>query len=452
MIAISLILLVAQASLPAITLEAYPPVAREAISRAHERAAKNPSDAEAVGMLGRVLHAWEQWDAARQAYARAGALAPRTFDWPYLEAVVLQRLGRPAEAAAKLDASLRITPASLPAQVRLAEALFDAGEIERSATVFSAVKDPAAEPAVQYGLGRIAAARGRHAEAVGHFRRAVALFPEFASAHYGLALSLRATGQREEAAAALARHAEFGARWPAIEDPVLAAVNALRGDAVALLQRGVKLADAGDIGRAIAAHEAAVAADPSFAQAHVNLISLYGRARNWVKAEAHYRAVVKLGVNVADAHYDYGVLLGLQERWDEAAEAYRQAIALNPLHAEARNNLGQILERQRKVEAAAVEYRTAVEAKPTLRIARFNLARMLMALGKPADAIPELTAIVEPRDAEAPRYLFALATAHIRSGNRADGIKWATEARDLALKHGDKALADAIERDLKKIR
>ena len=93
---------------------------------------------------------------------------------------------------------------------------------------------------------------------------------------------------------------------------MLAAVKPLRDDPGALLQRGVKLADAGDVDAAIAAHEAALAIDPSLAQAHANLIALYGRQRNFAKAEAHYRAVVALGVNVADAHYDYGVLLGFR--------------------------------------------------------------------------------------------------------------------------------------------
>ena len=81
----------------------------------------------------------------------------------------------------------------------------------------------------------------------------------------------------------------------------------------ALLQRGTKLADAGDLDGAIAAHEAALARDPSLAQAHANLIALYGRDENWAKAEEHYRAVVALGFNLADAHYDYGVLLGMQD-------------------------------------------------------------------------------------------------------------------------------------------
>src|SRR6185295_6993152 len=116
-----------------------------------------------------------------------------------------------------------------------------------------------------------------------------------------------------------------------------------------------------------------------------------------------------LGVNLGDAHYDYGVLLGLQENWDLAAEAYRRALAVNPQHARARNNLGQILERQRQIDAAAAEYRHAVESQPSFRLARFNLGRMLIALGKTDEAIHDLEQLKEPRDAEAPRYLFALA-------------------------------------------
>ena len=60
---------------------------------------------------------------------------------------------------------------------------------------------------------------------------------------------------------------------------------------------------------------------------------------------------------------------------------------------------------------------------------------MLIALARPDDAIVELEKLTEPRDAEAPRYLFALATAHVRAGHRDEGIKWATDAQQLALEH-----------------
>ena len=116
--------------------------------------------------------------------------------------------------------------------MKLAEALLEAGDLDESQRLFEAlVREPAAEPAAEFGLGRIAAAEGRHDAAVAHLQRAVALFPEWGAAHYALALSYRALGRRDEAQRALERHAQYGARWPALEDPVLAAVTALRDDA-----------------------------------------------------------------------------------------------------------------------------------------------------------------------------------------------------------------------------
>jgi tetratricopeptide (TPR) repeat protein len=426
---------------------------RDAVSRPYAAAVSRPTDVDAVGALARTLHAWDQLDAAHETYLRAQALAPTAFEWLYLDGVALQRLARPAEAAERFDAALHRSSDYLPARAKLAEALLDSGNLDRADQMYEALaREPAAEPVAEFGLGRIAAARLRPDVAVDHLERAVALFPEFGAAYYTLALSYRLLGRRDEAERALARNAQYGPRWPALDDPTLAAVIALRDDAETTFQRGLKLAEAGDLAGAIAAHEAALSRDPSIAQAHANLISLYGRIHDWAKAEQHYRAVVGLGFNLGDAHYDYGVLLGLQEKWEPAAAAYRQAIAVNPRHAQAHNNLGQILERQRELEAAAAEYKEAADSQPAFRIATFNLGRMLIALGRPDEAIRELGRLTEPRDAEAPRYLFALATAHVRAGHRDEGIKWAIDARELALQYGQQELAAAIERDLARLR
>jgi hypothetical protein len=63
-----------------------------------------------------------------------------------------------------------------------------------------------------------------------------------------------------------------------------------------------------------------------------------------------------------------------------------------------------------------------------------------------------LERLTEPRDAETPRYLFALASAYVRSGRIAEGLRRGTEARDLAAAYGQKDLAAAIERSLAMIR
>ena len=436
-------------ALPVLALDSFPPAARQVIEPAARAAAVKPTDAGAVGALGRALHAWEQWTSAHEVYVRAAVLAPRAFEWRYLDALVLQRLARHADAVTRLREALSLSPDFLPARVRLAESLLESGDLDESKKLFLALVDePQSRPAVEVGLGRIAAARREHDAALAHFGRAVTLFPELGAAHYGLALSYRALGRLDEARSALALHNQYGARWPALADPVLATVTTLREDAGAILQRGVRLAEAGDIDGAIAAHEAALERDPALVQPHANLISLYGRAGNWPKAEDHYRAVVRSGGGGAEPHYDYGVLLGLQQKWDLAIDAYHQALALNPMHARAQNNLGQALEQQRKLTDAAEAYRQAVQNQPGFRLARFNLARMLIALNRPAEAAIELEKIVEPRDSEAPRYLFALGVAHLRAGRKAEAVKWSLEARQLALQFGQTDLAAAIDRDL----
>ncbi len=439
--------------LPVVEINTYPTASREAVSKALGNASARPSDAAAVGALGRTLQAWEQYGAAHLAYARAQALAPQSAEWHYLDGVVLRQLASHADAAAEFAASAALDPSYLPARVARAEALLDSGDLDAAAGLFTALgREPLARPQSEFGLGRIDAARGQHAAAVAHLERAVALFPEWGAAHYALAQSYRALGRTEDARQALEQHAKYGPRWPGLSDPLLAAVSALRDDAPAALRRGLDLAAAGDIDGAIAAHEEAVRLDPGLAQAHANLVGLYGRARNWDKAAEHYRATVALGSNLAEANYDYGIILGLQQQWDEAEAAFRRAIAANPFHAEAHNNLGQLLERRQALDQAADEYKAAVDARPDFRLARFNLGRMLLGLGRPGDAAIALEPLQQPRDAESPRYLFALATALVRSGQRDAGIKWAGEARRLALEYQQTDLAQAIERDLAQLK
>jgi tetratricopeptide (TPR) repeat protein len=439
--------------LPALPLNTYPPAMRDAISRAYKDAQSRPAEPAATGALATLLHAWEQWSAAHDTYARAAALAPGAFEWRYLDACVLERLARPVDAVARLREALEIRPDYLAGRVKLARTLLDTGHLDESGPLFIALLDePKAEPEALFGLGRIAAAHGKHEEAIQKFQRAIALFPDWGAAHYSLALSLRAIGRREEAQRALDSHAKYGARWPAVEDEALATVNGVRSDPAAHARRGQKRADEGDINAAIGEYEAALAADKSFGIAHESLITLYGRARNWVKAEEHYRAALALGANHAELHYDFGVLLGLQEKWDAAADAYRQAVAVNPMYAEARNNLGQVLERKRQLDQALEEYQRALDSQPTFRLARFNAGRMLIALGKPADAVAVLETLTEPRDAESARYVFALSVAHIRNGNKAAGIKWAADARRRAADGGQPDLAAAIDRELASIK
>jgi tetratricopeptide (TPR) repeat protein len=148
-------------ALPRLPLSAYATETRDAVEPMLKAAAARPTDASAAGALGRTLQAWQQWDAAHEAFRRAQTLEPAEFQWFYVDGVVLQRLARHAEAADTFRRALAVTPDYLPARVKYAESLLKSGDLAESERIFTALlEDPLAETLARFGLGRIAANQG----------------------------------------------------------------------------------------------------------------------------------------------------------------------------------------------------------------------------------------------------------------------------------------------------
>jgi Tfp pilus assembly protein PilF len=437
--------------LPDLRIDSFPPVSREPIGRALDAVRAAPEDAARVGALGMTLQAWNQWDSAAAVYARARALEHR-FDWYYLGGVIEIRRARYADAVPLLSEATTLDSQSVPAVLALADALFEAGKIDEAERQYASVSDqPASRPHACYGLGRVLAARGKYDTALAQFDIAVNAFPEFGAAWYAKGLALRNLRRLDDAREALARAQQYGTRWPGIVDPLMARVKSLRDDPTAHLQRGLDLDRAGDLAGAIREQEAALAVDGSVVQAHVNLISLYGRQGDVARAEEHYREAVRLGVNLGEAHYNYGVLMLLQQRDQEAAAAFRKALDVNPQHAGAWNNLGRIAERAGTLDEALDDYRRAVRLGSSDPTMRYNLGRMLLATQKFDEAISEFQVLAAVKGPAQPRYVFGLATACVQAGDIARGRQHALEARALAASLGQTDLVAAIDRDLAKL-
>jgi tetratricopeptide (TPR) repeat protein len=286
---------------------------------------------------------------------------------------------------------------------------------------------------------------------VEHYLEATRLFEAFGAAQYALALAYRDLGREEDSRKHFALYETHWLGAPPLDDPVMERVWQLKEGALQLLAEGIRLGKAGDIPAAIREHEQALEKDPRLAQAHANLISLYGRLGQWDKVEEHYRAAVAQSPGLADVHYDYGVALSQQDRRAEAADAFRKALEINPYHARAQGNLGSLLLSMGQMQEAASHLRASLENDPGNRLARFNLSRVLVAQGRLAEAIEELHKIVTPEDEETPRYLYALGAAYVRAGNREKGLTYAREAKRKAEALGQSELAASIEKDVRRL-
>lgn len=440
------------AAVPALTLGHLPEATRVDLERARAAVIARPHDAAAAGALAMLLHAYEQFSAASAGYRAARALDAASPVLAYLSAVVDAELGRHETAVTSLRAAIALEPTYLPARMRLAEALRDAHQLDASRGEYEAlVRDFPELAAAHYGLGHLASAVGDRHAARRHYQRAVELVPQFGAAHYALALAHRDLGDPERAAPHLAAYQKYGNHRPALADPWLDQVRSMRGTARDLIAQAARLGQEGQVEASIALHLRALERDPSAAQAHVNLVSLYGRTGRPADAERHYRAAVALEANLAEAHYNYGVLLATTGHEADAIAAFRQAIGVNPFYAPAHNNLASLLTRQGHLDEAVASYRQAIASDPRHRGARCNLGRVLTAQGRHRQAIEQLLQCVTTEDVDTPRYRSALASAYRGAGDLASARAHGERALREALALGDAALAAGIQRELERL-
>jgi tetratricopeptide (TPR) repeat protein len=436
--------------LPQLNLEGFLPVVRQQIQRAYDGALAHPEDATVSGTLGMVFDAYEQYDAATIGYERARRLDPNDFRWVYLLGWVQAAQGRHEEAARTLADALRLRPDDLPATLKRAGSLLAIGELEEAAAIYQRVIQVAPTRAdAFYGLGRVAAARGDWTSAVTAYQQACDRFAPYGPAHYALSNALRKLGRDADAQRQLRLYEQDGMAVPPQDDPLRRDVEALNLGSVAHIRRGAELEQAGRLEDAIEEQLAAVRVDPQAVQAHVNLISLYGRLARYEDASAHYRAALALDPSQADIHYNYGVLLLHQQNETTAADAFLEALRLNPHHAGAHSNLGAIYVNRGLTAEAAQQFNAVLAERPTDRLAHFNLGRLAAHDEHYEEAIQHLTQTLEPDDASTPRYLYALGATYARAGRTTDALTYLRKAREQAAARGQAALVVSVEQDLR---
>jgi tetratricopeptide (TPR) repeat protein len=422
--------------LPEVSTKSFLSAIRQELEQALADARARPGDAAAVGRLGMVLHAHDQLAAARQCYRRASILDPKSFAWLYYVGVVSQG----SAAAAALRAALRFRD-SLPAKLKLGEALLAAGDSAAAREVYRGLDHPAA----LFGYGRAT-------NDPAWYQKALAAFPHYGAAMFALAQHYQRTGHSAEAQRLMAEYPKYKTVAPPVDDPLLDAVHALNRGPDQLLSQAISLEAQGQLASAVDLELKALELDPHLTQAHVNLISLYGRLGDVVSAERHYRQAVVLDAGADAAYYNFGVLCYQANRRTEAEAAFRKTLSINPGHAEAHNNLGALLEEQGKFADAARRFQKAIELQPGLRLAHFHLGRIYANQQRYPQAIEQFQRAVEVEDDSTPAYLYALGAAQARAGDTAEAVLSLAAARDKALARGQSALVSSIDRDLAKLK
>jgi tetratricopeptide (TPR) repeat protein len=194
-------------------------------------------------------------------------------------------------------------------------------------------------------LGRILLKRGEVEEAVRQLEAAVALDPNATGALYNLAQAYRRTGDRARAVELLARVSTLNAQERG-DDPTAdlkrSVLRIVRDDSGPrrLDAEGVRLADAGQIDRALAVFRDAIRLDPHNPDAHLHLALAQERSGKPQDALASYHEVLRLQPGRVEARYGIASVCARLGDLDGAVAMLDQVVAALPEHAEARYNLG----------------------------------------------------------------------------------------------------------------
>jgi tetratricopeptide (TPR) repeat protein len=324
----------------------------------------HPENAKARFKLGYTLQESGRTGEAEQALRQAANCDPAIADIWFL-------LGEGARAKdatqsiATLRRCLHIDPAFEVAYSSLIGVLLNQQRFDEAASALStAVQHFPHSLEFNFLLGNIHFEQEHFAEAVLHFKAAIAIQPENDNSYGNLAQALEKLDQLD--------HARKAIQYACILNP---------GAAEWQMNDGVIAQKDNRLDYAIESLQRALALRPDYADAHANLGSVYQKKRQFDLAEASYREALRCNRTAAELHFNLGSVLFDRLQLQAAVDAYQSALQLNPAHDRAQLNLASTLIALRQFPAALTHIEAVVTLQAEHADAHWNKAVLLLLLG-----------------------------------------------------------------------
>jgi len=131
--------------------------------------------------------------------------------------------------------------------------------------------------------------------------------------------------------------------------------------ALTIFSEAYKAQKANDLDKAEELYRGAIALDPNYSFAYINLGNVLRERMLYEKAEAAYRKAIEIDPNDADSHNNLGIVLADLKRYEEAETAYRKAIELNSNYRSAYYNLACLESMRGNINGALNNLRRAAQ-------------------------------------------------------------------------------------------
>ena len=180
--------------------------------------------------------------------------------------------------------------------------------------------------------------------------------------------------------------------------PAAAELEAASDEAVQRNNLGASLLQQGKVDEAVAEFQKAVALDPKYTAAHLNLGYAYDRRVQTEEAMAQYQKVIALEPDNLFAHNNLGVLYDKRGLHAGAIREFERVLQVDPSNATARDNLERAKNSKdiaQEREERFAQARKEVEARPDDPRAAYNLGRLFASYNKKEQALEWLAKALE---------------------------------------------------------
>jgi len=329
-----------------------------------------PDSAQAYALWGGACFARGQIEQALRLFEAALGRDPTQGNCHNNLAVVLNALGRFAEAESAARQAQRCGARLAEVGGNLARALRAQGRLVEAETVLvETLRDGGDYPFVFNELGQVRAALGRREEALAAHREALARNPQNVDALLPICCLEYAAG-RPAAAEAAARQ--------------LVALDPLQVDGWSIL--GGALLQQRQTQAALEVFLRTAEMAPQAVEVHSNIAAAYLQMERYVEAEQAARRALQFNPQAIEPLLNLGSALRGQRRFADTEVLYRELVQRDPHNARAYNNLGNTYLDQARMEEALQHFKRALEIDPQQPEAAANLGYVLLGLNRYEEA------------------------------------------------------------------
>ena len=273
---------------------------------------------------------------------------------------ILQKFSKNKQALVALQllaGGVKVLPEDPPSdQLQSIINLYTKGDLQQALSKSSEILERFPNSAILHNItGTCNASLMQLDAAIGHYKQALHINPQYAEAYNNMGIALNGKGDLEAAIESCRQALKIKPDY-----------------AEAYNNMGNALSDKGDLGAAIESYDNALTIKPDYFDVFYNIGNALKDEGDLEAAIHHYKQALDINPDYSLAYNNMGLALSAKGDLEAAIKSYEKVIEIDPYHADTFYNRGNALVKKGNLDAGIKSYKMALNIRPDHHSARSN--------------------------------------------------------------------------------